>query len=78
MNAAAPATLGEDPRIDELYELCEEGQMAGCDLLYYEVQMGSELEEFAATCGGRVANADLDYCTNIDPEGDANSLDIRA
>lgn len=75
---AMPASLGDDPRIDELYSMCRDGNMAACDLMFYDVAPGSSLEEFAAACGGRVANPNGEYCTDLDPQGDADSLGLDA
>ncbi len=50
----APANLGDSERADVLYGLCNEGEMVACDTLYLESAIDSQLEEFGATCGGRV------------------------
>lgn len=76
--AGAFASLGEDPRIDGLYDMCGEGNMAACDLLFYESAVGSELEQFANTCGERTANPGSEYCTVLKPEGASGSLEVAA
>ena len=54
MSSTAPANLGDSVTADALYAQCSEGGMSACDTLYWESALGSELEEFGATCGGRV------------------------
>jgi hypothetical protein len=73
--ASGPASLGEDEIVDEIYAMCQEGDMAACDLLYWESAPGSELEEYATTCGGRTDNPDNAYCIVLDPAEDAGSLE---
>lgn len=50
--AGDPYTFGDDPRLDELWTWCAEGDLAACDDLYAESPIGSEYEEFGGTCGG--------------------------
>lgn len=50
--SASPQTFGDDLRLDELWTSCAEGDMADCDDLYAESPIGSEYEQFGATCGG--------------------------
>ncbi len=49
---AAPAQVGDSALTDVLYDQCGDGVMAACDALYWEAAVDSELEAFAATCGG--------------------------
>ena len=49
---AAPERVGDSALTDVLYNQCGDGDMAACDALYWEAAVDSELEEFAATCGG--------------------------
>jgi hypothetical protein len=46
-------SYGSDPELDELYDSCEEGVYADCDLLYFDSPSGSEYQEFGDTCGNR-------------------------
>lgn len=41
-----------DPTLDGLWTDCEMGDWAACDTLYIEAPVGSDYEEFGATCGG--------------------------
>lgn len=42
---------GSDPVLDMLYDGCEAGSMADCDMLYLPADFGGEHEECALTCG---------------------------
>lgn len=77
-NTSMPASLGEDPHVDEVYDMCADGDMAACDLMFYEVAPGSVLEDFSMSCGDRVANPERIYCTDLNPTGDSGSLDLNA
>lgn len=48
---------GEDPALDEYWDLCEEGvdDLEWCDRLFYAAPVGSEYERFGATCGYRAS-----------------------
>lgn len=48
-----PERKGDDPRLDLLYEACQQGSGPSCDQLFDAAPLGSEYEEFASTCGGR-------------------------
>ncbi len=48
-----PLRKGDDPRLDLLYEACQQGSGPSCDQLFDASPLGSEYEEFASTCGGR-------------------------
>ena len=48
-----PGDLGDDPALDDLTERCFEGDMQACDQLYVQSPLGSEYEQYGATCGGR-------------------------
>ncbi len=52
--------LDENPDLTELYQACAAGDMAACDDLYFQSGIGTELEKFADTCGGR--SFDGGYC----------------
>jgi len=53
----APGTgaqsIGDDPALDQLAELCREGADVTCDLLYGRSSAGSEYEDLSFDCGGR-------------------------
>lgn len=50
---AAEGTLGSDAGLDLLWTECESGDMTACDDLYLGSPVGSEYEQFGATCGER-------------------------
>jgi hypothetical protein len=65
--AARPAqvTLDDLDRSDPLYPLaqrCDGGDMEACDELYVESPLGSDFEEFGATCGGRESTGFDAFC----------------
>lgn len=66
----APANLGDSAYTDSLYGMCDEGNMAACDLLYWDSAVGSELEEFGATCGGRINTWQYGSCaeSGLEPQ----------
>lgn len=43
-----------DPELVELANSCAGGDMAACDDLYFGTDIGGDLEEYGATCGGRL------------------------
>lgn len=45
--------MPDDAELEPLRAGCEGGDMAACDDLWARTPVGSELEEFAETCGGR-------------------------
>lgn len=52
---------GEDgPDLGRLYDECEAGDFAACDELYFDALLGSALERFGSTCGGRTSETDGD------------------
>lgn len=44
---------GDDATLDALYDECEGGDLAACDTMWWDSEIGSEYEELAETCGGR-------------------------
>jgi hypothetical protein len=44
---------GDYGDVGALYDLCADGDMAACDLLYWQSPVNSEAEMFGSTCGGR-------------------------
>lgn len=48
------ALLGEAPELDALAEACFEGDLFACDTLFLRTEVGSDLEAYAQTCGGRI------------------------
>jgi len=52
-NPADEGAFGSDVGLDLLWAECEGGDMTACDDLYLGSPVGSEYEEFGATCGGR-------------------------
>jgi hypothetical protein len=64
---AAPGTTtpgtGDDAVLAALRSSCEAGDMVMCDLLYMSTPLGSELEAYGDSCGGR--NEPAGWCANI-------------
>lgn len=54
------ALLGEDPELDELAQACFDGDLFACDTLFLRTEVGSELEAYSQTCGGRIERQDGD------------------
>lgn len=59
---AGPQTYGDDERLDGMQDDCEDGDDRACDLLYLSSSVGSDYEEVAASCGGRVPPGDS-FCS---------------
>ena len=53
VDTATHGGVGDDSGLDRLADACDGGDMAACDELFFAAPVGSELEEFGATCGGR-------------------------
>jgi S1-C subfamily serine protease len=51
--AAPPASYGDDPTLDALWDACQGGDLAACDELYLTAPDDSDDETFATTCGER-------------------------
>lgn len=47
---------------------CADGEMTACDLIYRVAPLGSELENFGFTCGGRIAVGALPDCRTRFPD----------
>ena len=56
-------TYGDDADLDALWDLCEFGDGAACDELYFISPVGSEYENFGNTCGYRFAPDEV-YCAD--------------
>ena len=61
-DSGAMNSYGDNSELDELWDKCEDGDMAACDDLYWGSTFGSEYEEFAATCGDRDPQATGGRC----------------
>lgn len=46
-------SYGQDADLDALHDACGAGDGAACESLFWEAPVGSDYEEFGATCGGR-------------------------
>jgi hypothetical protein len=46
--------LGDDPELNDLAQACFEGDLFACDTLFARTEVGSELEAYSVSCGGRV------------------------
>jgi len=53
-NPEGPMTYGSEPTLDMLYDGCQAGSRADCDMLFLISEFGSEYEDQAITCGGRI------------------------
>ena len=51
--AVTPGAIGSDPFLDDLHQLCGDGDFAACDDLFFDAPLDSEYEAFGDTCGGR-------------------------
>jgi hypothetical protein len=60
-----PSRLGDDPDFDLLYLRCQAGSGPACDQLFDEAPLGSEYEQFGATCGDRTREY---RCADVYPE----------
>lgn len=68
-NAQGPNTLGDDPALDRLWLMCEQGSGAACDELFEQSPVGSEYELFAVSCGQR---DEVLRCSELDENPDGN------
>jgi hypothetical protein len=59
---------GDDEALDELAQSCHQGDMADCDDLYLESDVGTDYEEYGATCGGRLPDHQGRYCEPTIPD----------
>lgn len=55
---------GDSPKLDSLWDECEDGDMRSCDDLYQHSPTKSIYEDFGATCGYRSQSED--YCVDQD------------
>lgn len=62
-----PATYGDDPDLDALWDACAAGDWGACDELYGVAPIGSEYETYGATCGYLTDGAD--WCVDVIWEG---------
>ena len=61
-----PGVLGPDPVLDAYAQECFAGDLQSCDDLYAESVPLSDYEEYAGTCGGRVKELTVPFCTELD------------
>lgn len=61
----APASQGDDPELDQLWNECAAGHFASCELLYRYSGPGTEYEQFALRCGDRLPSDTTDSCINV-------------
>jgi len=57
-----PMQYGDSAALDLLYDECDSGSNAACDNLFEASAIGSEYEDFGATCGGRLPDEPTDSC----------------
>ncbi|WP_043500431.1 hypothetical protein [Georgenia sp. SUBG003] len=55
---------GDDPALDALWDSCEQGDAQACDDLFMDSPVGSEYEDFGASCGERFPGTEQ-YCTEL-------------
>ncbi|MCB1014592.1 MAG: hypothetical protein KDB10_05685 [Acidimicrobiales bacterium] len=48
------ALLGEDPALDALAQACFDEDLFACDTLFLRTEVGTDLEAYSQTCGGRI------------------------
>lgn len=61
-DADLPVSESDTALLDTLYDECDNGSNSACDSLFELSDVGSEDEEFAATCGGRLSDWAVDTC----------------
>ncbi len=59
-----------DVEIDEVdyRSMCADGDMSACDTLFFYSEVGSEDEDFGATCGGTTDGSTAGYCSESSDE----------
>jgi hypothetical protein len=60
---------GSDVILNQLAEKCQAGDMAACDQLYDDSDVGSEYEVYGNSCGGRLSDDNVEYCVDVFGEG---------
>jgi hypothetical protein len=68
------ATPDQGAELTALAQDCYEGSMEACDDVFRDSPLGSELEDYGNTCGGRMPEPRGRYCVNaiddpLPPEG---------
>lgn len=69
------APVADAPLPAQLVDLCVQGAVASCDMLYRVSDAGSTLEGFGDSCGSRRAAGTGEWCTDVFP---ASAEDIAA
>ncbi|MEM9033378.1 MAG: hypothetical protein AAGD18_02200 [Actinomycetota bacterium] len=64
-DASEPFTYGDDAELDVLWDACAGGDFASCDELFFVTPIGSEYEEFGATCGFRNEGQNVGNCISL-------------
>ena len=62
-----PEGLGDDPDLDELAQLCFDGSMESCDLLFGASEAGTVYKAYGDTCAGRQPEGTQLLCTTAFP-----------
>jgi hypothetical protein len=73
-DADPPRDLGDEARFDRLADECFDGDPSSCDDLYNESDLGSDYEEYGATCGGRTEDGQGGGCAELYPDPDFADL----
>jgi hypothetical protein len=62
-----PEGLGDDPLMDQYAQSCYDGDMAACDTLFKDSELGSDYEAYGDTCAGRQPLSTDVFCTRAFP-----------
>ncbi|WP_448625326.1 hypothetical protein [Geodermatophilus sp. URMC 64] len=60
-----PPAPGPDPVLNQYAQGCFDGDLQSCDDLFYESPPLSDYESYAQTCGGRVKEYTVPFCTDL-------------
>ncbi|MGA1748252.1 MAG: hypothetical protein ACO4BZ_11310 [Ilumatobacteraceae bacterium] len=61
------AVVSEPLDFDELRQSCADGDMESCDVLFFQSDVGSDDEDFGATCGGTTDGSTAGSCSYVPP-----------
>jgi hypothetical protein len=61
------AVVPEPLDFDELRQSCADGDMESCDVLFFQSEVGSDDEDFGATCGGTADGSTAGSCSYVPP-----------
>lgn len=61
------SVVSEPLDFDELRQSCANGDMESCDVLFFQSEVGSDDEDFGATCGGTTDGSTAGSCSYVPP-----------